>query len=172
MQTQLPKEGQLKFLISSYLQDVLFSPLLNDLDNRLDRLIQHNCTLQGYGHKSVYYKGELFVTDDQIPPRKSQRLAPSLIPEMEGFLADKRKFYDDEKLVIVGFLTRILNSINRLDDLYRILPSNLHHRIQDLVSLCTSDKPSISDEQVQQLLENDKEAFHLMKERMALNLLY
>ena len=162
-------EPNLKYLIKTRIWGVLFTPVENALDAQLDLIATKNCQLQGLSHKSFLYKGVRFNADITGPPLRSNKLAPSLKPEMEDYLSKVNEYRDYEENVITGYITLVLNLCKHPRDCLRLLPSGLHAHIESLLSNCTES--DLDEETVQEALKKNQKPYQMIKERMALNLL-
>lgn len=162
-------EPNLKYLIKTRIWGVLFTPVENALDAQLDLIATKNCQLQGLSHKSFLYKGVRFNADITGPPLRSNKLAPSLKPEMEDYLSKVNEYRDYEENVITGYITLVLNLCKHPRDCLRLLPSGLHAHIESLLNNCTES--DLDEETVQETLKKNQKPYQMIKERMALNLL-
>ena len=159
----------LKYQIKNRIWYVLFTPVENDLDAQLDTIATKNCQLQGLSHKSFLYKGVRFNADTTGPPLRSNKLAPSLKPEMEDYLSKVNECRDYEENLITGYITMVLNLCKHPRDCLRLLPSGLHAHIESLLIGCTES--DLNEETVQEVLKKNQKPLQMIKERMALNLL-
>lgn len=159
----------LKYLIKIRIWSVLFASVENALDEQLNLIATKNCQLQGLSHKSFLYKGVRFNADTTSPPLRSNKLAPSLKPEMEDYLSKVNEYRNYEENLIIGYITMILNLCKHPRDCLRLLPSGLHAHIESLLSDCTES--TLDEETVQEVLKKNQKPFQMIKERMALNLL-
>lgn len=162
-------EPKLKYQIKRRIWEVLFTPVEKNLENQLEAIASKNCQLQGLSHKSFLYKGVKFNADTTPPLLRSNYLAPSLKPEMEDYLNKVKDCRDREEVLIMGYITMVLNLCTHPRNYLRFLPSGLHPHVEDL--LRTSPESDLDEEIVQEVLKNNQKPIQMIKERMALNLL-
>jgi len=89
---------------------------------------------------------------------------------MSEYLHEKEQIDTYEAPIVLGGINHLLNSTNNIEDVLVVLPTSLH---SDL-GVCFRDttKARLNQEELEKLKETLKPAITLMKERMALNLLY
>ena len=162
-------EPNLKYRIKGRIWEVLFTPVEKDLKKQLEVIASKNCHLQGLSHKSFLYKGMRFNADTTPPPLRSNYLAPSLKPDMEDYLNKVKDCLHREEVLIMGYITMVLNLCTHPRNYLRFLPSGLHPHVEDL--LRTHPESDLDEEIVQEVLKNNQKPIQMIKERMALNLL-
>lgn len=160
----------LNYSIRARINNLLYFPVEQDLKKRLKTIAEQNCRLLGVSHLSFSYKGVVFNTEHTLPPRYSTRLHSSLYGAMSEYLHEKEQIDTYETPLVLGGINHLLNSTNNIEDVLVVLPVSLH---SDL-GVCFRDttKARLSQEELEKLKETLKPAITLMKERMALNLLY
>ena len=150
--------------------DTLYTPVERDLKKRLKAIAEQNCRLLGTSHLSFSYKGTVFNTEHTLPPRYSTRLHSSLYGVMGEYLHEREQINAYEKPLVVGGINHLLNSTNNIEDVLLVLPVSLHSDLGDFTQAKAKDR--LTQEELEKLKETLKPAITLMKERMALNLLY
>ncbi len=167
----LQHDPRTKSQIKDLLYGFLYKPVEKDFQNRLFTLIMRNSVINGYSHRSFVYKGEFYTCDVQQPPRKANRLAPQLKPEMDKYLKDLQVLNDYEVPLILGFLNQVLNSSNGLSDYLKILPESIHGPLEKLITTCPCKLCSLSDDAINRLKTQNKDSITLLKQRLTANLL-
>lgn len=167
---QLQYDPRIKQQIKDALYDFLYTPVQNQFKIQLDTLISQNTLLGKNGHKSFNYKGEYYSCDNGPPPRVRNRLIPQLRPQMDDYLKELNELNEKELPYVLGFINRVLNSTNRLDDYLRLLPESAHYPIEKLIAACPCQGTQLPDELVQQLRKDNETHINLMKARMVTNI--
>lgn len=162
----------IKYDIKTQLYHHLFDPVLRDIQKQIAAIGTKNGLLWGTSEKHFSYKGSTYLVNDVPIPRKFLRLHKSLFDTMDSLLEFQNKFSYEEEIIITNFITRVLNSSKNPHDFLKMFPSAVHHVIQDLVEASPTNLPSISEEELQAVVLSSQKPIQLMKERMALNLLY
>ena len=157
--------------IKDLLYAFLYEPVEKQFKQRLDALIARNTVILGASHQSFTYKGNLYSNDPAALPRKLNRLAPQLAPDMDAYLADLKQLNDREIPYVIGFINQVLNSSNDLHDYLRVLPSSLHQPIQRLIVSCPCRTKRLTDSEVQEMQAKNQQSIDLIKQRMVTNLL-
>ena len=160
----------LNYSIRARINDSLYLPVAQDLKKQLKAIAEQNCRLLGVSHLSFSYKGVVFYTEHTLPPRYSPRLHSSLYGAMSEYLHESGQINAYEKPIVLGGINHLLNSTNNIEDVLVVLPSSLHSDLE----VCSRDttKARLNQKKLEKLKETLKPAITLMKERMALNLLY
>lgn len=164
--------SRIKYDIKTRLYHHLFDPVYRDFQKQIAAIGTKNSLLLGTNEKHFSYKGLTYLVGDVPISRSFSRLHKSLYDSMEYFLETRKKFLDGEELIISNFITRVLNSSKNPHDFLKMFPSALHHVIQDLVDASPTNLPSMPEEELQAVIQSSQKPIQLMKERMALNLLY
>ena len=167
----LQHDPRTKQQIKEMLYAYLYQPVEKEFKNRIEILITRNALINRDSHRSFVYKGEFYSCDTQRPPRKANRLAAQLKPEMDKYLNDLKNLNSYEVPRILGFLNQVLNSSNGLSDYLRVLPESLHQPLQAMIATCPCRACVLSEEAVKQLVENNEESITLLKQRLTTNLL-
>lgn len=160
----------IKYSIKQNLIDTLYTPVERDLKKRLKAIAEQNCRLLGASHLSFSYKGTVFNTEHTLPPRYSNRLHSSLYGVMCEYLHEREQIDAYEKPLVIGGINHLLNSANNFEDVLLVLPASLYSDLGDFTQAKAKDR--LTQEELEKLKETLKPAITLMKERMALNLLY
>lgn len=171
MAEQLQHDPRTKQQIKNALYAHLYTPVEEDFKRRLDALIVRNAVVSGYSHRSFMYKNVLYNCDSQPLPRKMNRLALALQPEMNDYLKELKHLNEKEVPYVLGYITQVLNSSNDLCDYYRLLPESVHASVRQLLDSCPCKSKKLPDEAVTLLQDKNKHSIELMKTRMVTNLL-
>ena len=117
------------------------------------------------------YKSVLYNCDNNVLPRKMNRLVIQLQPAMNEYLKELKQLNEKEMPYVLGYINQVLNSSNELHDYLRLLPPSVHHAIQGLINTCTCRGKKLPDKTVALLQEKNLGSVQLMKNRMVTNLL-
>ena len=162
----------IKYDIKTQLYHHLFDTVLRDFQKQIAAIGTKNSLLLGTSEPHFSYKGSSYLVNAVPVSRRLMRLHKSLYDTMDFLLESKNKFTYGEENIITNFITRVLNSSKNPHDFLKMFPSAVHHVIQDLVDTLPNNLPSIPEEELQAVIQSSQKPIQLMKERMALNLLY
>lgn len=168
---QLQHDPLTKQQIKDGLQKLLYQPIETHLKTRIDTLIVRNTLLGGYSHKSFVYKGTLYTCDVEPAPLKQNRLIPALKIDMENYISDVDKIFNQELPYVLGFINHTLNTSNSIADYLSIFPEAVHEPIRTLLSTCPCKTPKLNSRTIHGILHSNARGVQLMKERLTLNLL-
>lgn len=171
MEETLQHDPRTKQMIKDLLYSFLYSRVQQQFKQRLDTLITRNTVILGATHKSFIYKGIVYSCDSERMPRRMNRLAIQLIPDMDDYLADLKQLNDHELPFVLGFINQVLNASNDLHDYLRILPQSVHQPIEQLIATCPCRAKHLTDEDVNAIQTKNQQSIALMKQRMVTNLL-
>jgi len=169
---RLQHDPRTKQQIKDTLYEYMYGPALRHYKQRINKIILANCRLINSAYESFNYKGTLYVTDAKLAlPRKANRLHPSLVPEMEAYLAEIKRLNDVELPYVLGYITRVLNSSNHLQDYLKLFPDSLHPPIKQIINSCPCRSTGMPDAEVRDWQETHQELIDLIKQRLVLNLI-
>ena len=171
MEEQLQHDPRTKSQIKDLLYAFLYTPVQNQFQQRLDTLITRNAVIQGISHKSFIYKGVIYSCDTTPVPRRMNRLAIQLVPDMNDYLIDLKQLNEHELPYVLGFINQVLNSSNDLHDYLRLLPQSVHQPIEKLIATWPCRAKQLTDEDVQAIQTKNSQPILLMKQRMVSNML-
>jgi hypothetical protein len=171
MTDHISHDPRTKQQIKDALFAFLYDPVEKMFKDQLEKLIIRNAVINGYSHKSFVYKGVLYNCDSSPVPRKMNRLAPQLQPEMNGYLKEVKALNEKEIPFVLGYITQALNSSNDLCDYYRLFPESVHAPLRKIIETCPCRMQSLPEEVVVLLQEKNKGSIDLMRQRMTTNLL-
>lgn len=157
--------------IKDALYDHLYRPVMQSFQERLKEIIVKNTIAGRYTHKSFVYKNTMYSCDTGLPPRRSNRLQPSVQPEMDAYLKDLKQLNEQEIPYVVGYINQVLNSSNHLYDYYKLLPDSLHEPLRAIIETSPCKGNALSEEQAQQLQTSNQDSLNLMKQRLVINLI-
>jgi len=157
--------------IKDALYQSLYAPIEKRFEQRLREIIVNNTLAIRSGHKSFSYKGKFYNADTSPPPRKANRLHPSMQAEMDNYLSELSILNQQEIPYVVGYINRVLNSSNHLCDYYKLLPDSLHAPLKKLIHSCPCKGTSLTEEQVDAIQKSNKDPMDMLKQRMVINLL-
>lgn len=168
---QLHHDQLTKQQIKDGLLKLLYQPIESYFKTRIDTLIVRNTLLANYRHKSFVYKGVLYTCDAEPAPLRQNRLIPVLKNDMESYLSDVHKVFNDELPYVIGFINNTLNASPSLADYLNIFPDAVHEPIRSLLYTCPCKTPMLNNQAIQDLRKRNAKGIQLMKERLTLNLL-
>lgn len=169
---ELQHDPRTKQQLKDILYNYLYEPVRKHYETVLNGIILQNCKLINSAYESFSYKGQLYVTDPMLKlPRKANRLAPALVPEMDKYLAEVKELNDKEVPFVLGFINQVLNSSNDLPDYLRVFPEAIHKPIQEVIATCGCRTTKLSAEEVQAMQLKNQASIELIKKRLVLNLL-
>lgn len=168
---QLQHDPKTKSQIKNILYEHLYKPLLDQFQDRINRIIVKNTLIGGFTHKSFMYKNTTYNCDTDALPRKMNRLMPPLYQEMNDYLKDLKQLNEKELPYVMGYINQVLNSSNELHDYLRLFPEAVHGPISALISTCPCRVQKLPEDTVQLLQDKNQSAIQLMRERMVTNLL-
>lgn len=171
MDETLQHDPKAKFQIKNALFDFLYSPVQKKLAKKLEQIAIKNAVLGKYSHASFAYKDEFYCCDTNPPPRKMNRLLLQMQGPMNEYLAEQKELNENELPYVLGFINQVLNSSNELHDYLRVFPEATHHPIQQLINTCPCRTKSLTDESIDSLKQNNKEAIRLLCQRMLINMI-
>ncbi len=168
---KLEHDPQAKSTIKDALYDYLYGPIIRNFKDRVETIITRNTMMGGYSHKSFIYKGKHYSADPGPMPLRSNRLVPALRAPMDEFLADQEALNSREIPLVVGFLTRLLNSSPNITDYMRVLPESVHQPLRQLMATCPCRATTLTQDRVESLVAVGEDPIRLMKERLVINLI-
>lgn len=171
MSETLQHDPRTKQQIKDALYEYLYAPIQKRFKDRLDQLIVKNAVLCGYSHKSFMYRNILYNCDTSPLPKKMNRLAPALQPDMNEYLRDLKELNEKELPYVLGYINQVLNSSNDLCDYLRLLPASVHSPVEALIATCPCRGKKLPEEAVQLLQKKNQAPIDLMKQRMVTNLI-
>ena len=171
MTEQLQHDPRTKQQIKQVLYELLYTPIQKQFEKRLEQITVKNAVLGGYNHKSFMYKSVLYNCDNNVLPRKMNRLVIQLQPAMNEYLKELKQLNEKEMPYVLGYINQVLNSSNELHDYLRLLPPSVHHAIQGLINTYPCRGKKLPDKTVALLQEKNLGSVQLMKNRMVTNLL-
>lgn len=173
MEPQLTFDPRTKAQIKDSLIEFLYTPVEIHMKRRLDTLIIRNTILGGYAEKTFHYKGQQYHCEEgRLPPRAWNKLDPSLRADMDEYLRDVKDIDQRELPFVTGYITKVLNSSNAFGDYLRLLPDSAHQPLRAFIQACPCQTKQLSDERIEELLEQNKNTIMMMKTRMVTNLLF
>lgn len=167
----LQHDPRTKQQIKDALYEFLYTPVLQKYRERLDSIIIKNAVLLSSTHHSFTYKGVLYACEGQTIPRKLNRLVPPLRPHMEEYLAEVNQLNNKELPYVLGFITKMLNASNSLQDYLQILPDCVHKPIVTMIAQCPCKAHGLTPDQVNSIKEANKDNISLLKQRLITNLI-
>ena len=168
-----------KQIVRTNLLKLLYTHASEKTEEDLKKIIIRNTLIGHHTHKSFTYKDLLYSCVSTPPPRVKNRLLPALRPDMDAYLESKATLMKEQEATS-GFLTRMLNVSETLEDYLNILPETLHERVSKLVESiqCDSgispfDKPlkRLTDNEIAFFKQKNQAYSDLIKNRMVVNLI-
>ena len=161
-----------KYNILITIKAFLYDPSFKELKKRRQGICIKNAALLKNGVTHFTYKGEQYYFEDDHYSGKRNRIHPSLIEEAEAYLLEYKELHDVEIPRVMGYITHVMNSSNRLSDYLKLLPDMLHGTIVHLVEHSSdTDTLHLNSEEVSLMLAKHQDTIQLIKQRMVLNLI-
>lgn len=171
MEERLQHDPRTKVQIKETLYSFLYNPIERHLKAQLDAIIVKNALTQGNTNYAFTYKGALYSVEAHPLLRNVNKLSPLLRPMMDEYLKEVTELNSTELPYVLGFINKVLNSSNSLQDYLLILPESVHQPIQKLVNQCPCREHVISQDTVKKIKSTNKVPIDLIKQRMLSNLL-
>lgn len=171
MDPQVKHDPLTKSQIREALYLHLYGPMKKYSQARLDSIIIQNTLMTKASHKSFAYKGVLYSCDASTPPRRANLLHPEMRCTMNEYLKEMDVINNTEVPYVVGFINQVLNVSDNFCDYLDMLPSAVHHPIQQFINTCPCKTRHMTAEEVQAIQEKNATSIELMKSRMVTNLL-
>lgn len=171
MSEPLQHDPRTKQQIRDEIYQYLYSGLLKHFQTRLDDIIAKNCVLVGNSDKAFTYKGETYVTEGTVAPRRCIRLNKNLFNHMDEYLKEVKYLNNYELPHVLGYIGAVLNSSNHLHDYIRLLPDSVHRPIEKLIVTCPCKSVRLTADNILEFQQRNKLSLDLMKQRMVHNLL-
>lgn len=166
-------DPRIKQQLKDELYDQLYQPVKRRFKDRLDAIIRHNASLLASPFEGFSYKGEVYKINPRVrTPLKVDRLDPSLRPMMDKYLADLDQLNREEVPFVVGYLTRVLNATDDLQDCLKLLPEALHPTIQAIIDNCPCRTERLDAQAADQFREQHRRELEAVKQRLMQNLLF
>ena len=172
MNNVFERDPKIKMQICNALWDLLYTPITNQLKGKLQEIILRNTLINRYSHKSFTYKNEFYSDDANLPPRRMNRLHPSLVSDMENYLKELKTLNQEEVPYVMGFINQGLNATNYFQDYLKIFPEPLHQRLRHFINSCLNHDTYLSQQEIEKIQAKNEKAISMIKQRMVLNLLY
>lgn len=160
-----------KTQIKNALQSYLYEPVQRKFKERIDAIIVRNTVLGGNRHQSFHYKGKMYTLEKTHHWTNRNKLIPQLKPEMDQYLEDVKEIQEKELPYVLGYIIKVLNSSNDLQDYLRLLPESVHNPVKALIDSCPCQSKKLTDESVTEIKEKNREFIDMMKRRQVMNLI-
>lgn len=167
----LQHDPNTKQRIKNALYDFLYQPVKQRFQARLIQIIQHNQSLLGHSHPSFTYKGIPYSASDTAAPRKANRLALQLHPDMEDYLAELHRLNAEEIPYVLGYINQVLNASNNFPDYLHLLPEAVHAPVYQMLVTCPCNSRQLSNVEIDALRIKNEASIALIKQRMVMNLI-
>jgi len=171
MTGQLSYDPRSKQMIKDALYQYLYDPVQAAFQKRLDTLIRQNSRLLGNDQAYLDFMGEVYRTSTAtVPePRQINRCHKDIKPLMREYVADLDKLNSQEVPYVVGYINKVLNSSESLQDYFQLLPESVHAPLKKLSCPCSENR--LKPDQINRIQQNNQPALAMMKMRLVENLL-
>lgn len=176
------------------LLEVLYAPIREKQQERLNNLIVQNTGLCGYTYYTFRYRGELFGTYAlaKLPPAhapvlelrkakeqrrqvmyeaENQRLDDSLHADMDRWLAERAELESHEEPLLRATLTSVLRITDHIDDYKRLLPQLLHDRLDEEAMRCACVTQPMPQDKFDEAIAKYGSYISVIKQRQVMYLL-
>ena len=159
--------------IKSKLLKALYQKQTDIRQQTINNIIDQNSTLlqqstNCFIHHNKRYLHSTLMMGSMVTP---VLLHESLIPDLEAIemtAKELRKFHDD----ISFFFIILLNTVQRVEDLFELIPEGLHNTIDDLIDPTIFNVgPSLLPTQIQQFKQHHKDSYKLINKVFLTSLL-
>lgn len=171
MNEPLQHDPRTKQIIKETLYDYLYSPVQKQYQAQLDQIILQNTLLIKSGHQSFHYKGVYYSKENTPPPRKMNRLYPSLVSVMDDYLQEIVQLNTREVPFVLGFITSVLNASNDFQDYLKVFPSVLHPPLEKLIASYPCRTQALTEKEIEKLQTKNSKPIDLIKQRLVTNLI-
>lgn len=148
------------------MHEFLYSKPLQYIQEAIAEIGDKNQVLTEWPVVSFGYRGETYL---YIPKQKLGELHSSLKADMDRLIMLKDEIAH-EWGYISSYITKVLNSTNKIDDYYALLPSVLHPVLIKMFG-ATVLPSEVTEEEIQQSLKFNAKGAEFIKNRLLKNLL-
>lgn len=150
----------------------LYEPVSKGFHQEIVEVVRANIVKTKSSQIGFMYRGEWFTTDyRKLYPRRKQRLHKDLVSQMDGILERRKAVYDVEVPYVNGYITKVLNTSDSVEDFIALFPQALSKPIKESTVAITRKPAKHSDEFVQAFLQENAKSLEYLKTRLVLNLL-
>ena len=167
----LQHDPRTKQQVKEALYQFLYGPVQKRYQQQLHQIIQQNTLLIKGSHASFIYKNVFYSNENTPPPRKMNRLHPSLVTAMEDYLKDVEVLNQQEIPYVIGFITQVLNASNDFEDYLKTFPPILHPPLEKLIAPCPCHNRKLTDKEIETLQAKNTKQIDLIKQRLVTNLI-
>ena len=167
----LQHDPRTKQQVKEALYQFLYGPVQKRYQQQLHQIIQQNTLLIKGSHASFIYKNVFYSNENTPPPRKMNRLHPSLVTAMEDYLKDVEVLNQQEIPYVIGFITQVLNASNDFEDYLKTFPPILHPPLEKLIASCPYHNRKLTDKEIERLQAKNTKPINLIKQRLVTNLI-
>jgi hypothetical protein len=166
------RDPMMKVNVRNAIFALLYVPAENLMYERIKDIIAKNTLKIGASHQSFMYKAENYTVDsNRVLPRPRNQLHPSLEESMQKYLVEAKELAE-EKPAVLQFITRVLNTSDHPEDWRKLLIEALHQPVNQLLSSQSfKGEKRLTDEQVADFIDRNKEYTSMCKRRLVLNLI-
>lgn len=172
MRTTAFPSARVKQQLKTHIYEHLYDPVERKNRQQIKELVLANSKALASSQEGFMYRGEWYsLNTSRIPPRLKNRLIASLQPAMDEYLTAVNTLCAYEKPYVLGFINRVLNASDSIDDYLRVFPSSLHPPLKEMTDICPASPSVFTDSAAAALQADNETAITLMKSRLVLNLL-
>ena len=165
-------DPMLKLQLKERLESFLYTPVWEDQEKRLRRLVLHNSRILNSPYEVFSYQGETYINGNPSKlPRPMLRLSPQLKDEMDAYLHDVKEVHDMEKPYVMGYITQVLNLTCNREDHLSLFPESVHKPILEMRAYSPYGATKLAPHVISEFIEHNEPSLVLMKKRQMLNLL-
>lgn len=168
---ELHHDPHTKTQIKQVLYEHLYDPVQREYKQRMDKLIRKNCQIIGSAYESFNFRGETYAVDNSPLPRKANKLHPTLQDAFLHLLGEIKTLNEYELPQVLGFINRVLNSSNNLQDYLRLFPAAIHTPLLKVINPCPCRIDQLEAERVAKFQLDQALPISLLKQRLVLNLI-
>ena len=171
MSEVLQHDPRTKQQLKDLFYEFLYAPVQRQYQQTLHGIIQRNTALIQASHRSFLYKGVVYTMETTPPPKRMNRLVPSLVPEMVSYLSEVTRLNTQEVPYVVGYITQVLNSSNNFQDYLQAFPPVLHPILEKVIASCSCHHQKLTPDEIQAIQNKNQKSINLLKQRVVTNLI-
>lgn len=162
-----------KYIIKEYLSDYLYKKAKNNIAEQIEQIAKDNAALHNMPSASFFYNGFVFPeeTSGIFSHRAQLVLDKGLVPRMKEVMKEK-KVIEEEQCYTNNFIMVVLNASDTIADYFALMPESLHTVLTKITSKFAVEQSSaLTQEKIQNILQEHSYSVDLIKKRMLLNLI-
>lgn len=156
------------------LMNALFTKPKIMMSGQLMTLVTKNSALFNSTHRGFIYK-TTYYGEPLRPPVRMAQISPlhaSLVPEFQEWQNKRALLCANEDTYVRGYFQAVLLRARTESDFMRLLPDSLHNLLRHFREHFLPESEAMTDEQVIEFGQKNQQYLNMVKQQLALNLLY